>query len=531
MKKRALVAFLAATMLVGSLAGCNSSSGGSSTTTSSGGSSSTSTSESGESAEASDSGDANAEAIANRTETQTIVLNWFTWTGSPNGLDRIEEKMNELTIPELNLAVEMQVTDFASRSQQLTLAISGGEQLDIINTNGLGYNVGIANGYYWNLEEDNLLSTYGSGIIETMGMDDIDACRDSEGILYGLPQQKENGQGRYSLAVVTEDLKAAEEYMDLVPDYDSPCWEVNGLTDIVTIVKALKEARPDKDAFCPSSLYSWTDIDILGDSFGVLGDYGTGDIVSMFDDDSYLETVNAMHDLYNSGCINPNALTDTTAAATQVEAGTLCSYVTNYKPNSKVQETNLCGGNDITVVKGGEDFAMSGTVSGNWAITINTDDPVAAMQYLNFMYTSSEWNTLYNWGEEEVDFNVVDGTAQFVENAEYNHAMQWTAPGQFQTYPEYGNSTDLWDQYDEFNTNAIKSDAYAFMFDQTPVRNEYTALNNVYQQYQKSIEFGAVDPAPALEEMKAALDSAGYQKYLDEKQAQYTAWKEANGNA
>ena len=27
----------------------------------------------------------------------------------------------------------------------------------------------------------------------------------------------------------------------------------------------------------------------------------------------------------------------------------------------------------------------------------------------------------------------------------------------------------------------------------------------------------------------AALDAAGYQKYLDEKQAQYTAWKEANG--
>ena len=221
MKKRALVAFLAATMLVGSLAGCNSSSGGSSTTTSSGGSSSTSTSESGESAEASDSGDANAEAIANRTETQTIVLNWFTWTGSPNGLDRIEEKMTELTIPELNLAVEMQVTDFASRSQQLTLAISGGEQLDIINTNGLGYNVGIANGYYWNLEEDNLLSTYGSGIIETMGMDDIDACRDSEGILYGLPQQKENAQGRYSMVILTEDLKNAEPYMDLVPDYES----------------------------------------------------------------------------------------------------------------------------------------------------------------------------------------------------------------------------------------------------------------------------------------------------------------------
>ena len=116
-----------------------------------------------------------------------------------------------------------------------------------------------------------------------------------------------------------------------------------------------------------------------------------------------------------------------------------------------------------------------------------------------------------------------------MENAEYNHAMQWLAPGQFQTYPEYGNSTNLWDQYSEFNAGALVSDASGFMFDQTPVLNEYTAINNVYTQYQKSIEYGAVDPTSTLEEMKTALEAAGYQKYLDEKQAQYTAWKESNG--
>ena len=531
MKKRALVAFLAATMLVGSLAGCNSSSGGSSTTTSSGGSSSTSTSESGESAEASDSGDANAEAVANRTETQTIVLNWFTWTGSPNGLDRIEEKMNELTIPELNLAVEMQVTDFASRSQQLTLQISGGEQLDIVMTSGVGYNTGITNGYWYDLEEDNLLETYGSGIIDAMGMDDIDACRSSAGVLFGLPQQKENAQGRYSMVILTEDLKNAEPYMDLVPDYESDCWEVDGLQDLITILKATHDGNPGKDTFCPGTGYTWTDIDTLGDNFGVLGDWGTGDIVSMFDDDSYLEMVNGMHELFEYGCISANELTDTTAAATRLEAGSLSAYITVYKPNSKIQETNLCGGNDITIVRGGPDFTQSGTISGTWAICVNTADPVAAMQYLNFMYTSPEWNTLFNWGEEGVDFNVVDETAQFVENAEYNHAMQWIAPGQFQTYPEYGNPTNLWDLYEEFNSGAIVSEASGFIFDQTPVVNEYTAINNVYQQYQKSIEYGAVDPTSTLEEMKTALDAAGYQAYLEEKQSQYTAWKEANGNA
>ena len=531
MKKRALVAFLAATMLVGSLAGCNSnsSSGGSSTTTSSGGSSSTSTSESGESAEASDSGDANAEAVANRTETQTIVVNWFTWSGSPGGLDRIEEKMNELTIPELNLAVEMQVTDFASRSQQLTLQISGGEQLDIVATSGIGYNTGITNGYWVDLEENDMLNTYGQGIIDTIGMTDIDACRSADGVLYGLPQQKENAQGRFSMVILTEDLKNAEPYMDLVPDYESDCWEVDGLQDLVTILKATHDGNPDKDTFCPGTNYTWTDIDTLGDNFGVLPDWGTGEVVSIFDDDSYLEMVNSMRDLFNYGCISANELTDTTAAATRLQAGSLSAYITVYKPNSKIQETNLCGGNDITIVRGGPDFTQSGTVSGTWAMCANTADPVAAMQYLNFMYTSPEWNTLFNWGEEGVDFNVVDDTAQFVENAEYNHAMQWLATGQFLTYPEYGNPTNLWELYDEFNAGAVVSEAHGFMFDQSPVINEYTAINNVYTQYQKSIEYGAVDPTSTLEEMKTALDAAGYQKYVEEKANQYNAWKEANG--
>ena len=529
MKKRALVSILAATMLMGSLAGCNGG-GDTSTSTSTNSGGSTSTSETGEaSTETSEAGDANAEAIANRTETQTVVVNWFTWSGSPNGLDRIEEKMNELTIPDLNLQVEMQVTDFAQRSQQLTLAISGGEQLDIVCTSGIGYNTGITNGYWYNLEEDDLLTTYGQGIIDTMGMTDIDACRSSDGILYGLPQQKENAQGRYSMVILTEDLKNAEPYMDLVPDYESDRWEVNGLDDLITILKATHDGNPDKDTFCPGTGYTWTDIDIMGDYFGVLGDWGTGEIVSMFDDDSYLAMVNGMHELFEYGCINPNELTDTTAAATRLQAGSLSAYITVYKPNSKIQETKLCGGNDITIVTGGPDFTQSGTISGTWAVCVNTADPVAAMQYMNYMYTSSEWNTLFNWGEEGVDFNVVDDTAQFVENAEYNHAMQWLAPGQFQTYPEYGNSTNLWDQYSEFNAGALVSDASGFMFDQTPVLNEYTAINNVYTQYQKSIEYGAVDPTSTLEEMKTALEAAGYQQYLDEKQAQYSAWKEANG--
>jgi putative aldouronate transport system substrate-binding protein len=151
------------------------------------------------------------------------------------------------------------------------------------------------------------------------------------------------------------------------------------------------------------------------------------------------------------------------------------------------------------------------------------------MQYMNFMYTSSEWNELFKWGEKDVDFEEIDGTAKFKEDAEYNHALQWLAPGQFLAMPEYGNPSNIWDVYTEFNNNAIVSEASGFSFDKTPVANEYTALTNVYSEYQKSIEYGMVDSEAAIAEMEEKLKAAGYETYMAEKQSQLDAWRVANG--
>lgn len=531
MKKRILIALATAVLTAASLSACGDSSSDSSSQTDAAGSSA-STSDSGDAAS---EGDPAADAIAARTEPQTIVVNWPTYSGTLDGLDRIVEKMNELTIPALNLQVEMQITDFANRTQSITLAISGGEQIDIISSIGVGYTNGIAKDYWEDLEQDvdgyNLLETYGSGIIDTMGWDILDACRGADGVLYGVSQQKENAQGRFALAIGTEYLEAAAEYMDLEPDFESDVWRVNGLEDLITILKAAHDANPNMDAFSPGGLQaSWTDADALGgDYFGVLADYGKGDVVDWFQDDSYLEMVNGMRELFNYGCINPSDLTDTTAANARVKAGSLMSYITSYKPGSDIQESNLCG-RDMTIVVGGPDFTASNSIASMpWCICSNTDDVVAAMQYLNFMYTSSEWNELFKWGEKDVDFEEIDGTAKFKEGAEYNHALQWLAPGQFLAMPEYGNPTNIWDVYEEFNANAVVSEVSGFSFDNTAVTNEYTALTNAYSEYQKSIEYGMTDPETAIPEMIEKLNAAGYQKYMEEKQTQLDAWRANNG--
>ena len=535
MKKRVFAALLAAMSTAALFSACNSGDSGSSSSESSASESSVSTSSAessaSESAETSEETDWAAQAIADRTETEHLVVNWFAWAGSPEGMDRVVAEMNALTVPELNIEVEMQVTDFAQRSQSLTLAFAGGEQIDLYFSTGLGLTQSVQNGYAVNLEDDDghggsLIETYGQDIIETMGWDNINTSRVG-GVLYGTPNERDLAQGRNSILVRKDILKEAEAYMDLTPDYDQIIWRVESLDDIVTILKAMHDAVPDITTYQPSTMNAtgWTNVDNLGgDSFGVLEDWGQSTtVVNFFETDVYKEYVQTMYDLNQYGCISPNALTDTTADSSNMMAGALAAFFTSGKPDIAVGKV---GDYEVMAIQGGPDFTSSSQIGGMcWMMGYTTVDPVAAMQYLNFMYASPEWNNLFMWGVEGTDYTLnSDGLAVVDEDGTFNHGMQWLAPSQFKGYVKEGNPVDLWEQYEVFNEGSTKSLASGFTFDTAPVSTEYTAVTNVYNQYQKSIEFGFSDPDTSIDEMNAAMKTAGLDKIIAEKQSQLDAW-------
>ena len=78
-----------------------------------------------------------------------------------------------------------------------------------------------------------------------------------------------------------------------------------------------------------------------------------------------------------------------------------------------------------------------------------------------------------------------------------------------------------------FNNEAIKSPALGFAFDSTKIATELTSVTNVYEEYQKSLEYGFVDPEVGIPEMLEKMNNAGLQKIIDEKQAQLDAWAAA----
>ena len=538
MKKRIFAAMAAALMTATVMSACG---GDSSTSSSSGstGDSTTSASDSG-SETAGDEGDATAatdaaaEAIANRTETQHLVVSWMTWSGSPTDLQMVVDEMNALTVPELNIEIEMQVTDYASRNQTLTLQLTGGEQIDIMSCLGMTFSSAVQNDYLIDLEENDLIQTYGQDIIETMGQEFVDTCRIG-GVLYGTPNQRDMAQGKSALCIRTDILVDACEAAGITPDLENETWYTDEDT-VWEILKAAKDTHPEVTAFRPgTSIWHKAD-DLGGNRFGVLENWGqTTEVTNCFESEGYYEYCRKMHELYEYGCISADAVTDTTADMVCVSSGTAASYLTVVKPGSKTQETKGVG-MDMTIIQTGPDFLYSTSCNGMpWTITYNTVDEVAAMQYLNFMYASPEWNDLFCWGVEGTHYVVTeDGHYTYPEGIDanssgYNTALSWIAPAQFKAGVWEGDSLDLWERIDAFNKGAEVSMGNGFIFDTTPVSAQFTAVTNVYTEYQKSIEYGILDPDVAIPEMNEKMMTAGLQDIIDEKQKQFDEFLAAQG--
>ncbi len=549
MKRKLMALLLSGVMTAGLLTGCGS---GSDTAEDAGSSEAAEESADSTESEAEDSADGEAadsaaasgaaeEAIQARKdsgETPTVVIGYMNFAGSPAGVERVSEKLSEITEEKLGVKVELMVMDSASYSQNMNLMLASGEQVDLFNAVSVGFMPCVNKGYTLDLEEDDLLATYGQGILNTFEQSEIDGCRVS-GTLYGIPVKKDDAAGKFGISI-------PQAYLDEIGfDYAS-LYENEGdeiiYTDFATIddiFAKLHEAHPEKTTFymdVNSVVSQCLAIDIPSDNFGVLlNPTESLQIEDLFSSDQYKELCSKMYEWNQAGYISPDAITETNATTVQVKSGSLMAYKTATKPGIKQQESNLCG-EPVVIFQLGVDFKGSNAYNTMpWCINQNTDDPVAAMQVLDLLYTDPEASTIICWGEEGVEWKETeDGHITFMDgidaqNSEYYNNVNWQMPNQFLARIWEGDSLDLWERMQNYNDTALASKAMGFTFDNSDVSAEYTALTNVYSEYRDQLELGFLDPETGLPEMVERLKAAGLDDYIAAKQEQLNEWAEANG--
>lgn len=550
MRKRLVSLILGAAMVTTMLAGCGSSSSDSATAP-------TEITESSDTTEAEDTSDVDTtdettaagaslaeQAIAERkAEAEKtgvypkVVFAFYTWTGEPAGTKRVEEKICEYTRETLGLDVELLVQDSASYAQNVRLMLSSGEQIDIFNSCPLGFTATVNDGYCYDLEEDELIQTYGSGILDTINDTYVNGCRAS-GTLYGLPDMRD-------MAISPATFLIVQEYLDGIGyDYESQYQDGEQIvhcdfSDITDIFAQLHEKYPDKYVFGPldNLINQGSKVDLLGrDNFGVLLDPANSlTVENLFTSDVFYDRCKMAYEWNKAGYISQDSLTDDTAISTRVKAGNCMSLMAGGKPGYKTQADGENGRSMILFQC--EDNIMKSDCITNicWHINQGTEDPVAAMQLLNAMYTDPVLSNLIIWGEEDVDYvKTEDGHIKFPDgvdanNAEYYHTMNWLMPNQFIAHIWEGDSLDLWDQMEEFNNSAPTSKALGFAFDNSEYAAEYAALKNIYDEYVKQLMFGFLDPDVGIPEMVERMEAAGLNEYIAAKQKALDEWAAANG--
>ncbi len=530
MKKKLLCVTLVAAMMVSALASCGNSGSGS------GNSSDNTSKESSESSvSASEESGAEGEGTAVYTpnfDEDPYTVHFQYLVAAEGTADQVETALNEVTAKELNMNVELIPQTFGTWATTLSMILAANEPLDLFIAGSGNFATYMESGYILNWAD---YLDYVPNVLETLG-DDVQPGYIGD-FLVGFSQMKERGY--LPGLVVRKDIM---DELGISPDdFSITTEDLSSYSQITDLLAKVKEAHPEMIPYGGNLSLAGSMgggfADNLGNNFGMLENFGqTTTVTNWYETDQCRTFCDLQHEWFEKGYESADAATNQDSGETLMKAGNLFSFMCYIKPNTAVEKKSQTGYDVYTIPLSEETFSSSSVVNSVlYALANASEDPVKAAAFYNWAYTSPEFNDLINWGVEGVDWvEKDDGTAGYPDGVDassvgYHQDFGFAYLNQFCGHAWEGNPSDIWEQYEVYNNNLLKSKAFGFNFDPTGVTDQVAQCTSVFDQYDNDVFFGAVDPEKGLADMNAALYAAGMQDIIDAKQEQLDAWLAEQG--
>lgn len=519
--KSVLAILLVALVTMGTLAGCGNSDG----------QSSAGSAENDDSTSSDVQTSGTGEEDLSTQDPYTVKIMMFD-DGDTDLCNEIAAQASAITEAKFNTTIELVRVGWGSWAQQVTLALTSGEKLDLFPAFSLNTSLAtlVNNGQI--VPMTDLLQNGAGQDTYNMVPDEDWACVTVNGDIYGVPMNK----GKQNVYGAACDANLAEE---LGIDLDS----ISTLDQFEEALAVVKEAYPDMYPMTTSGTMTvMIPSDQLGDSrevvLGALVDATSGSttVENLYASEEYKDFVNRMWDWAQKGYIAPDAVNDTESGTGAIRAGAaFADFYTGPAPDTESRLSREAG-KPIKDVEFFEHYKTTTETSPCWSIAANSEQPERAMQILNEMYTNKEFANLFIYGIEGKTFEFVNEDRTVINYPEGVDAANsgytfdhWGWPNMCLSYVWEGDPEDVYDQYEEFNAGGVLSPAYGFSFDNSSVLNEYTACTNVIMKYAPAFNCGSMDPEGNLDKFNAELEANGIQKIIDEKQRQLDEWLAANG--
>ena len=459
-----------------------------------------------------------------------IVMECLYFDAVPRDLEAVEAAMNEISIPEIGVEVELYPLGFSEASQQVGLMISGGQQLDLIVCAGRSDFLSLVNKNML-LELDDLLAGAGKPTAEAAAKALPGGV--VGGKTYGIPGIEKYGSiNGLCIDKAVVDAVGWTKFDDL------------SMEDLGEFLAQAKE-KTDKHLIhlsgggnAVANFENMNIVDYLGADIACGGILGVGssqsnEIVNIFATDEYRNYCKTMHDWYQAGYFNADAATNTDSGQASVTAGTGAGYFIKTELNM-VDGQAIANGLDMVGLNTRPHIVVTGDIAQQtWSIPYTCQNPEAAMKVMNLMWTNEDFINLMYYGVKDLDYQVLeDGRFGFVtgESPQTCGFHQW--------FGLYGNvaakavwedaPVDYKDQLEAFNNDVTPENSskfYGYAFNPDVVKTQYAAVNDVISTYRTSLECGVVDDVDGvLDQFIKDLETAGINEIIAENQKELDAW-------
>ncbi len=446
---------------------------------------------------------------------------------APNDTEHVEAAINAITEEAINTRINFNVLDLNSYMQQIGIMMAGGEQIDLMLScfGPVTYNAMLAQNQLMDISE--YLADYGQDILATVG--DLIKATSVGDAVYAVPTYR-NLLSTYFIFMrkdVLEDLGMLDKALNMT-----------SLTEYEEIMQAVQESEkwghlkpqvfyegsgPMMFGFNAYGTFEECDVyDQLGDTLGVI--YCKDDKVEfVYASESFRKSFEMTHEWYEKGWMYEDISMSQPSATDYVKGEIAFSYMSQSEFGAQATHSANATMDLIAKEIKSADISAASCTKFTWCVPSTAKEPEAAVAFLNYAMTSAEINNLLAWGEEGVDFEVVDGVAQYIAGNEQPsyHLFDYSVPNQFLVYPWTGDTADMREQSLANMQSGNISPYLGFSCDTTPFATEIAAVTNVADEFTRQIKAGIADMATyeeALAKFEAVgIDTviAGYQEQLD----------------
>lgn len=458
---------------------------------------------------------------------------------SDAGSQEVEDAINEISEAEINVHVNLNVLDVTSYMQQVGLMLSGGEKFDLLMCTAIpSVSFGTMQSQNELLDISEYLDEYAPETKELMS--DYLAAMTVDGAIYGVPSYRLYNSNYYILMRkdildqlgLTEQAEAIDSWSDYEAIMEAVANAQDSLPDELKTNSMLVNADSQGTVincmstdFAADAFADCYGFDVLGDGNKLIYvDEETDTVECYFASDDYRATVERVHDWMQKGYIYKDAAISDDAADNLMKSGLTFSFTSQSEYGVKAVKEAATGYELVSVEVAGIPIQTTNGNAWGWSVPTTSDNPEAAVAFMNLMYTNADIENLLVYGIEGRDYELNDaGEACLLEDKVYQ-SSDFLYGNQFNAYPSEGSGSDFREKSLENMESAEVSKYFGLVVSTGDISNELTAISAVLSKYEAGLESGSSDPDEVLDQMLSELDAAGLQTVLDYYQNALDAW-------